>query len=234
MAVTIEHGDQDDNELTMGSAIVPVGSGRFKMSRWFRAGSVGLFMTYALAASADTFTVNAQYRGVVKKAFSNLGSSELNFTPAGREQIRVTGTANVDHPKEEGRKYRMRYDMTLKIAPGSIQEVANRNSSNPGSEEALETTEKILPFVHVVKHVPIESAQVSLPYTTSDGDFTLDFAQAPGNLEATLRQNGETLAKFFLGANELSTPRKIEKFRVTTKKGTVLSFVSGGGGFTRR
>lgn len=178
------------------------------------------------AAYADTqsFTVNAQYRGVVKKAFRDIGTGTLTDTGAAQGEVRLSGHARVDHPKEEGRVYDMTIDMNLRIRGNQIQELSNRSRCNPGSEEALATTQKIAPFVHIAKWARSDGS-TGQTFTTPRGTFNVRFAQTDRNLEVTLSEGERMVGKFFMDPGD-NLPRKLEKFRITTKGGTVISFVS--------
>ncbi len=177
------------------------------------------------AALADTqsFQVNAQYRGMVKKAFTDIGTGELNDSGS-NQSFRLSGRADVDHPRQEGKTYRLALDMAFRMHAGTIEEVANRSHCNPGSEEALNYTEKLVPFVHLVKNLPLEELN-GATFTTPRGTFQVGIGHTERNTEATIYENGRMAGKFFL-SNAETTPRQLEKFRITTKGGTVLSFVA--------
>ena len=176
------------------------------------------------SADVDQFTVNAQYRGVVKKAFTSIGSGQLSDSGQAGGTFRIQGQAEVDHPKED-REYRMKIDMTFRQDGNSIREVANRSTANPGSEEALRTTMKILPFVHIAKWADPEQGEGT--YVTPRGRFSMRFARAERNLEASLYEGDRMVGKFFMSPDG-GVPRKMEKFRIATRTGTMLSFVSTG------
>lgn len=178
------------------------------------------------AAWADTqsFTVNAQYRGMVKKAFRDIGTGTLTNTGSAQGNVRISGHARVDHPKEEGRVYDMTLDMNLRITGNQVQEISNNSRCNPGSEEALSTTQKIAPFVHVAKWAKSDQS-TGQRFTTNRGTFNMRFAETDRNLEATLYEGERMVGKFFMEPGD-NLPRKLEKFRITTSGGTVISFVS--------
>lgn len=173
-------------------------------------------------ADQQSFIVNAQYRGVVKKAFTDIGNGELNDSGRGAS-FRVQGRADVEHPQQKNKRYHLDIDMAFRQAGGTIQETANNSRCNPGSEAALSTTEKLIPFAHIAKWLP-EGEMGAQTFNTPRGTFTLSLAQTERNLEATITENGRMAGKFFLVGS--SVPRRIEKFRITTHTGTVLSFVA--------
>lgn len=180
----------------------------------------------APAARADVmeFTVNAQYRGLIKKSFPDIGGGRLTDTGKAAGEFRISGRADVTHPTEKGREYHMELDMSFSLEGGRLREMKNGSSCNKGAEQALRTTEKILPFVHVAKWASADKGE-QLSYHTSGGSFTLKFGRTKRNLEATLLEDGQMVGKFFMFPGN-GLPRAMEKFRITTKQGTVLSFVA--------
>lgn len=194
-------------------------------SLWCAAALIALGGQAALA-DTQNFTVNAQYRGMVKKAFTNIGSGELKDTGSGPGgSFRLTGHAHVDHPREKGRVYDLRIEMAFRQRGSTIEEVSNRNRCNPGSEEALRTTEKMMPFVHVAKWIsPDRGSGTSI--TTPRGKFQVRLGETQRNLEVTVSEGDRMTGKFFMEPDNGQLPRRMEKFRITTRGGTVLSFVT--------
>ena len=183
-------------------------------------------LTLAGAAWADTqnFVVNAQYRGMVKKAFRDIGTGTMTDSGSATGTVQLQGHARVDHPTEQGKVYDMTLDMSLKVQGATITEVSNRSKCNPGSEEALATTQKIAPFVHIAKWARGDQS-TDQTFTTPRGTFQLRLATTDRNLEASLYEGDQMVGKFFMSPGE-QLPRQLEKFRITTSGGTMISFVS--------
>src|SRR5688500_12510199 len=57
----------------------------------------------AVAASGvvETYTVNAQYRGGVKKGVQDLGTGKVSYEPMGSSAFRVRVKGEVRHPEED-------------------------------------------------------------------------------------------------------------------------------------
>ena len=154
-------------------------------SRTLSIASALLTLAGAVQADTQNFNVNAQYRGMVKKAFTDIGTGWLSDNGGPTGNVRITGHARVDHPKEEGRVYDMKLDMTFNVKNGTIQEIANASRANPGSEEALKTTQKLLPFVHIAKWIKPDQS-TGETYVTPRGTFKMRLSSTERNLEATL------------------------------------------------
>jgi hypothetical protein len=178
-----------------------------------------LTLAGAVRAQTDTFSVNAQYRGVVKKGFQSIGSGQLNYsgTPA---NFRITGSAEVNHPKQKGRVYQLTIDMSFQMGGGQIRYSSNRNRCNRGSEEALRKVEQVLPFVYLVKNGQIDEG-TGASYVTPRGSFNLRSTNTQRNLEVTLDQGDAMVGKFFMAPGG----RQLEKFRIPAGEDVVLSFV---------
>jgi hypothetical protein len=78
--------------------------------------------------------------------------------------------------------------------------------------------------VHIAKRIPFTPG-LQESFVTPRGTFTLRFVETDRNIEATLNEGGRMVGKFFLARTD-RIPRPLEKFRITTRTGTVLSFVT--------
>jgi len=167
------------------------------------------FTALAGAAWADTqnFTVNAQYRGMVKKAFRDIGTGVLNDNGQATGDVHIQGHSRVDHPQQEGRVYDLNVDTNFRIQGNSIQELSDHSTCNAGSEEALKTTQKVAPFVHIAKWIK-DDQSTGQTFTTPRGTFNLRLAQTDRNLEATLYEGEQMVGKFFMVAGRRAAPAR--------------------------
>jgi hypothetical protein len=181
--------------------------------------------TGAARAEMDRFSINAQYRGAVKKGFADIGSAGLQYraTPGG--EFGVRGTGKVTHPKDSAKTYQFNVDMKFRVDGETVQYVGSNNSCNPGSEGIQAKMEKILPFVYLAKTLPARAA-AERSFRTPHGAYQMKWVTTASRIEVTLLSGRDMVSKFFLAREAGDGPHTIEKFRVPTKDNVVLSFVT--------
>ena len=193
--------------------------------KFFRLGFiVALVAASAGAASAQTllFNIDAQYRGIVKKSFNQIGSSQVSITPASNGMFKVAGKGRVVHPKDKAKVYEFALDMDFQVRGNQVAYLKSKNSCKTGSEDLESEVAKLLPFMYLVTSLP--QGQPEKTVVTPHGTYTLRQAETQHGTEVTLHEGNALAGKFFLSRD--SGQLALEKFRIPTGDNVVLNFVS--------
>lgn len=191
----------------------------------FRLGClITLVAASAGAASAQVlqFHVDAQYRGIVKKAFNSIGTTKLKVTPSANGAFAVAGVGRVVHPKDKAKVYEFNVDMAFQMQGDRVQYVREKNTCNHGGEGLEAGVAKLMPFLHLVASLP--PSATSRTVTTPHGTYTLHQAQTPKNTEVTVEEGGSLVGKFFLAKD--GGALALERFRIPAGDNVVLNFVA--------
>jgi hypothetical protein len=173
-------------------------------------------------AQADRYTIEAQYRGIVRKSFPGVGTAGLEFVKGTDGAFHARGQGRVVHPQDKSKVFQLGLDMRFRVKGDAIEYVATKNSCAKGSEELQSTMERVLPFVHLVRELP-RPAGNRRSVTTPHGNFTLVYGGAGPKLEITVQQGATQVGKFFLTDGAPGAVR-LERFRIPGKDSVALQF----------
>jgi hypothetical protein len=174
----------------------------------------------------EVYSVNAQYRGAVKKGFDNLGEIVVTYRPAGANAFGIEMQADLRAPKK---KKRSRFEVSLRyqLDGTTIRSVEEKNQFN---EQAAKHREKILqnsPFIYLLRYLPIpDGNRGQITYTVDGHPFRVQYASTRKNVEATVFEGKRWIGKFFINRGSTGQPpNDFEKFRISTSNDTVISLV---------
>lgn len=180
--------------------------------------------TAPAGAVIEEYTLNAQYRGTVRKGFPDIGKGYGMYQPQreGRFSVKLEGTV---HDPEDKSIYELHVDMDFEATGREVRELSNRSRYSSNAADYRDRVERVIPFVHLVKFTRPPADREERAYRFRGVDYTLRYMPTDRNIEATLYQADTMIGKFFL-AKGAATPLGIEKFRVPTEGNVVLSFVN--------
>ena len=176
-------------------------------------------------AAVEQYKLNAQYRGGVKKSFSDIGNGHGVYMPQAGGSFAVKLEGAVKDPESDD-VYEFFVDMDFQSNGAQVREVKNRSHYSRNAGEYRDRVEKVIPFIYLVKFTqpPRDGQELSRVYRFRGHEYTLRYLTTERNVEATLYEGDTLVGKFFLERGE-RTPFGIEKFRVPTEGSVVLSFV---------
>ena len=176
------------------------------------------------AAHADRFVIEAQYRGIVKKSFPDVGVAGLECVKEANGGFRIHGEGKVTHPQDKSKVFQLGLDMKFRVNGDTVEYVKTQNSCNKGSEDLRECMERVLPFVHLVRDLPRPTGN-RRSLSTPHGVFTLVYGARGAKTEVTVQQGSAHIGKFFLGTGAPGTAR-LERFRIPGKDSVSLQFTA--------
>ncbi|MBI4872674.1 MAG: hypothetical protein HY814_14035 [Candidatus Riflebacteria bacterium] len=176
--------------------------------------------------SRDVYRVNAQFRGAVKKSFTDLGELVVSCSQDRDGDSVVTFQGDVRDPDDSRVVYR--FDATVRFARTGSSILAA--AADDFSEDAQEYRDRILeiaPFVRILQDEPavLTPQPMERAYRVNGKEYSVHWAAGERSLEATLYGGLRTLGKFFFVPGTGRSPHRFEKFRVNTDQQAVLSFV---------
>lgn len=182
--------------------------------------------TGALAAEmADRYTIEAQYRGLVKKSFPGIGTAGITCEPSAGGAFHITGSGRVVHPTDPSKIFELAIDMAFRVEGGTVRCLASRNRCNKGSEDLRETIERVLPFVWLVQELPAPEGGKPHAFTTPHGPFRLEYGGSATHPEVSVRSGSAQVCKFFL-TRSAAGQAHLDRFRIPGKDSVQLTFVS--------
>lgn len=196
--------------------------------------TIGLVAGVALATAAlaggfvESYRVNAQYRGTVKKGFQDVGSGKVSYESLGDSAFRVRAMGSVKHPKEP-KEYSFNIHQRFEVSGNVVRLLAvekkelNRNAA-PHERRICE----IFPFAYLVRYLPppLSGGDPSLRFVYGRTPYTLRYRRTERHIEAELYRGDDFLGKFFLLPDEGWRPAALEKFRVALpEEDMVVSFI---------
>lgn len=197
----------------------------------------------ALAGSGivENYTINAQYRGGVKKGFQDLGSGKVAYESLGGSAFRVKVKGDVRHPNED-KEYSFRIYEKFSLAGNSVRldGVEKKELNEHAAPHEARITE-LLPFAYLVRRLPAPAAtggDASRTLSFNGQSYTLRYRTTETNTEVDLLRGDTQMGKFFLQPGTSGGFAKLEKFRMPLPaEELVVSFVTSdsyamGGGST--
>lgn len=174
----------------------------------------------------ESYILNAQYRGGVKKGFPNIGTGTGRYLPGDQNQFEVKLDGKVENP-DDHRLYEFRLDMAFRMIGNNIQVVRNGNHYSDNADDYKDRVEKVIPFVHLVKFSPMprQGEEPARSFRYKGEEFSLRYVYTEKHVEASLYEQDNLVGKFFMTRDQRQLPLSFEKFRVPTPGDVVLSFV---------
>ncbi|MBI4870234.1 MAG: hypothetical protein HY814_01555, partial [Candidatus Riflebacteria bacterium] len=175
----------------------------------------------------EEYSVNAQYRGTVKKAFMDIGQAWVSFDTKSASDFGIRASGSVTDPENRARKYELDLDADFRRNGNTIDRLADRSKFNSEAEKHRDRVLKDLPFIYIAKYTPFPPVTSrDTTWTLNGQDFVVRHVRADGGeVQVTLLERGGMIGKIFLEPDE-AIPHTIKKFRVMGTNDVVLSFVS--------
>lgn len=177
-------------------------------------------------AVVERYHLNAQYRGGVKKGFSDIGSGSVAFHRLGEKSFRVRMKGSVEHP-DNRQIYSLELSMWFELDGATVVDVRQDNRYNERAQEYRDRVEKIVPFVYLVKFLPVPGAgqEPTRRFLYRGKEFIIRYVRTPRHFEATIYEGDSMVAKFFILPTPREAPVLFEKFRLPAEEDLMLSFV---------
>lgn len=176
------------------------------------------------APRAERFVIDAQYRGLVRKNFPEIGTAGLSFATEAGGAFRVSGSGRVVHPQDNSKVFEVTLDMRFRVRGGRVESVTSQNSCSRGSEELRASIERLLPFIYLVQHLPAPQGKRHA-LGTPGGACTMVYGGSAARPEVVVMSGSAQLGKFFL-SRAGAGPVRLERFRVPGKGSVSLQFTS--------
>lgn len=173
----------------------------------------------------DEFTVNAQYRGAIKKSFKDVGGGKIEYMTTGKDDFRVRVTGLITNP-DTNEKYELDLDMTFSLDGSKVNVSENRNRFDESTEWTRARIERTLPFLYLVRaYVPDGRRGMTREYFYKGRVCTIRYGQTERNLEASVYDRDELIGKVFLKRSGKGPLAHMEKFRVPAPDDVMVSFI---------
>lgn len=179
------------------------------------------------AGFVETYFVNAQYRGAVKKGFQDLGDGQVAYQALDAGGFRVQARGRVRNP-DDGRVYAFRISETYELAGATIRSVAiERRELNEHAKPHEDKITEVLPFAYLVRVLapPSGDGDPSRAFRFRGREYVLRYRQTERHIEAELYRGDATVGKFFLlrGGGAVMG---LDKFRIPIpEEHLVVSFI---------
>lgn len=190
----------------------------------------------------DKFTVNAQYRGAVKKALKGIGNGTVDYIPMGENEYKVTVHGDVRHP-EDNKVYEFQVSQSFKLTGNKLELLGEDKNLNEHALEQERYIIQVVPFAFLARFLPPPSAGTD-PVRTflfENARFDLRYRKTEKQYEIELFKDDENVGKFFLATTWKPGNEGFEKFRIPFPREQIMvSFVvkdsvagedGGAGGF---
>ena len=177
----------------------------------------------------ESYTVNAQYRGGVKKGFQDLGSGKVAYEPLGGAAFRVRAKGEVRHP-EEDKDYAFKIYERFEVQGNAVRTTAvEKKELNEHARAHEGKITEVLPFAYLVRQLPVPAGDgdASRTFNYQGQQYTLRYRMVESKREVDLYRGETFLGKFFLESDPApGRMAKLEKFRIALpEEDLVVSFV---------
>ena len=184
-------------------------------------------VSFCAPGSWEFFKINAQYRGSVKKGFSELGCALAYFVDLGEMHRQVIFHACVRHPERKGEFYAFRVNAVYRIQNGAIisakEEYSNFQGLEPQHQQSIKDLLLLLGEIRIGRSdlQGINALQINRSMLECKSLMTKRGAQWEFQ---TIRPGNPVVdGKFFL--DRVQGGWKLDKFRIKRDK-ISISFVS--------
>lgn len=216
--------------LLVAGAAFAESKSRIDASRKKLAASRGV--APALPPPADTketmeaFEVGAQYRGVAKKTFHELGTGKLGFRTVTPDTFAVTLEARVKNPDTQ-EIIECKIQRQYKLAGKSIRKVSENDWFNQAGEKHKKRFIDCVSLGYLVKWATPRDDKGpfrELTYNLDGTTYGFTYAKPEKWLECTIRGKDGVIGKFFMYP-PAGGVRPVDKFRIFARDQLVVSFV---------
>ena len=177
---------------------------------------------------SEQYMVNAQYRGGVKKGFSDIGRGHAVYQQLSPMSFKVEVEGRAHHPNKSN-DYVFDMSQTFQVAGNEIRltgtEKMNLNENAKQNEAQLT---EMMPFAYLARTLPVPGGggDQTRMLNYRGQSYALRYRQAEGALEVTVYRGEEMLGKFFLGSDPGPQMAQLQKFRVAIPEDHLMvSFV---------
>lgn len=184
---------------------------------------------FAASGIVEDYTVNAQYRGGVKKGFRDLGTGKAAYEPMGGSAFRVRVKGHVKHP-DEPKEYTFELSGRYQLSGNAIRELGvDKKKMNDHAARHEQRITELVPFAYLVRQLPAPAGnggERSRSLTFRGQTYTLRYRDTERNREIDLYRGESFLGKFFLVSGSSGGFARLEKFRLALpEEDLVVSFV---------
>lgn len=189
--------------------------------RWMALPALLACVAFAAGAAhalevVETYAVNAQYRGAVKKGFRDLGAGSVRYVALDPATFRVEVNAVVRHP-EERREFRFRIHETFRLEGRRLSGVRlERAELNAAARPHEDEVRELLPFAYLVRKLEAPAhtgGERSRTIRFRGHPYTIRYRTTERNEEAELYRGNTLRGKFFMEKGR-RTFAALEKFRI--------------------
>lgn len=202
------------------------------MTRTLLALAVALASAGSAAAAGlvEDYSVNAQYRGAVKKGFQDIGSGKAAYEPLGGAAFRVKVKATVRHPKED-KEYAFNISQSYLVSGNAIRATATEKMElNATALPHERQITELLPFAYLARTLPVPAdtgGERSRSFSFNGQTYVLRYSNTERDHEVSLYRGSEPLGKFFLQPERTGQFAQLEKFRILLPSDDlVVSFIN--------
>lgn len=172
----------------------------------------------------ERFLVNAAVSGVVRSNLKDLGRASVQCLELPNHKFRVRAGGSVSNP-EKKKAYKFAVDMTFSLAGRRFSIVSSGNRYNADAQEFRDRVERVVPFLHLVKSLPVPSTadEPSRSFLAPHGYFVLRYRRTERQVEVSLHQDDSLVARFFL-SDGFGRPNILEKFLIPANPEVTINF----------
>jgi hypothetical protein len=177
--------------------------------------------------TSEVFEVGAQFRGVAKKTFHELGTGTLGFRTVSQDTFAVSLDARVKNPDTQ-ELIECKIQRQYKLVGKSIKKLSENDWFNQAGEKYKKRFIDCVSLGYLVKWAtPREDKGPfrELTYTLDGMTYGITYTRTDRWLECTIRGRDGVVGKFFLLPVQGGV-RPVDKFRIFARDQLVVSFVS--------
>ena len=179
----------------------------------------------AFAQVVEEYTVNAQYRGEIKKGFKDLGAGKASYEPVGGNGFKVKMKGEVKTP-DGASTYAFTLIQSFALEGNGVKLVATeKKEMNEGAKPHESWITELVPFAYLVRRLPVpalDRGETSRDIRYAGQTFSLAYAKTERQVEVSLMRNGELSAKFFFAPGQPKGFATLEKFRMWFPKAKIM------------
>lgn len=189
--------------------------------------ALGAAVSVHAAGFVETYAVNAQYRGAVKKGYQEIGEGKVAYDALEGTGFRVRALGQVRHP-DDGRVYAFKAYESFELSGSTITSTGvERRELNEHARPHEEKITEVMPFAYLVRVLrpPRGDGDPTRTFTFRQKLYTLRWRRTERNVEVDLLRDDTLVGKFFLlpGTGPVAP---LEKFRIPIPaEKLVVSFI---------
>ncbi|MBI4860657.1 MAG: hypothetical protein HY815_10410 [Candidatus Riflebacteria bacterium] len=173
--------------------------------------------------SVDRFRIDAEVNGVARSNLRELGKAAVRSEQLA-DRFRITAQAQVNHP-EKKRLYKFAIDMTCSLTSRKLTVLEAANRFNAAAREVKDPVERVLPFMYVVKFLPVPgpAEEPARTFLARHGYFMLRYARLEGRVEVSLYHDDSLVGRFYLREGGRA-PYDVDQIKILATPQVVVSF----------